>query len=63
MDWDDISKPKPSREIIVGESLERLSLDELNERIVRLKSEIERVEKEIEHKQAIGARAESVFKT
>ncbi len=63
MDWDDISKPKPSREIVVGESLERLSLDELNERIVRLKSEIERVEKEIEHKQAIGARAESVFKT
>ncbi|MGI9520019.1 MAG: DUF1192 domain-containing protein [Hyphomicrobiaceae bacterium] len=63
MDWDDISKPNPTREVIVGQSLERLSLEELRERIVLLRDEIERVEKEIELKQAVGARAAAVFKT
>ena len=62
MDWDDVQKPtKP--EIVVGENLERLSLAELEARVVALEAEVARVRTEVERKKSIGAQAESVFKS
>jgi uncharacterized small protein (DUF1192 family) len=61
MDWDDL-KPKPKREIIVGEKLEGLSVDELKERIAALTAEIGRVEAELAAKQKHEAAARSLFK-
>ena len=62
MDWDDVSKPKAD-EIVVGQSLERLSLDDLAARLTALRREIERVEQEITRKKSIGASADAVFKS
>ena len=47
MDWDDVRKPPASgNEVIVGETLERHSVDELEHRIKTLEAEIERVRDE-----------------
>ncbi len=62
MDWDDAAQPKQDV-VTVGESLERLSVDELAHRITVLEREIERVRAEMEKKQAHGAAAESIFKS
>ncbi len=62
MDWDDIGKPKTD-EVVIGQSLERLSLDELTARVTALRQEIERVEQEITRKKSIEANAAAVFKS
>jgi uncharacterized small protein (DUF1192 family) len=61
MDWDEV-RPKPKAEIVVGEKLESLSVDELNARIAALRAEITRVEAELEVKRSRVAAAQSLFK-
>lgn len=60
MDWDDL-KPKPAKAIMVGETLETLSLAELETRIASLTGEIERTRAEIERKQKHTAAADALF--
>ena len=61
MDWDD-ERPKSVRQVIVGDGLDTLSVDELQERIAALKAEIERVESELRKKQMQSAAADKLFK-
>lgn len=61
MDWDDM-KPKPKPGLTIGESLETLSLAELEARIAALTGEIDRVKAEIAAKKAHEADASAVFK-
>jgi uncharacterized small protein (DUF1192 family) len=61
MDWDDL-KPRPTKAVTLGESLETLSIAELDERIVALTGEIERVRREVQAKKAHEAAAAAVFK-
>lgn len=49
-------------EIVLGESLDRLSVEDLERRIERLRSEISRVEAAIAGRKASHAAAESVFR-
>jgi len=64
MDWDDVRQPSSGgQQVIVGETLERHSVDELQLRIKALEAEIERVRQELETKRQHEARAASVFKT
>lgn len=62
MDWDEARQPS-KEEIVVGQSLERLSVDELQARVAALKSEISRVETELARKKAVGDAAAAVFKS
>lgn len=62
MDLDDF-RPKPKPEIIVGEKLEALSVGELEDRVVALRREIERVETELSAKRSRVAAAEALFKS
>ncbi len=62
MDWDDVTKPK-SDAAVIGQNLERMSVDELQHLVSNLEQEIVRVKAEIERKKAIGAQAASVFKS
>jgi uncharacterized small protein (DUF1192 family) len=61
MDWDDL-KPKPAPVVTVGENLQNLSIAELEQRIVALSAEIERVRQELQAKKAHEAAAAAVFK-
>lgn len=64
MDWDDLS-PKsktPAGAIEVGQTLETLSVAELEQRISALKAEIARVEAELAKKKAHEAAAAALFK-
>jgi uncharacterized small protein (DUF1192 family) len=61
MDWDDV-RPKPKAEIVVGEKLEALSVDELTARIAALEAEIDRVRAELDVKRNRVAAAQSLFK-
>ena len=61
MDWDEAQK-KPAKGLIVGESLETLSLAELERRIEALNGEIARVRGEIERKRAHEQAASALFK-
>ncbi len=61
MDWDDL-KPKPAPAVTVGENLQNLSIAELEQRIVALSAEIERVREELQAKKAHEAAAAAVFK-
>ncbi len=61
MDWDDV-RPKPKPDIVVGEKLESLSVDDLLQRIAALESEIERVNTELAVKRGRVAAAEALFK-
>jgi uncharacterized small protein (DUF1192 family) len=61
MDWDDL-KPKAPKGITLGESLESLSVAELDARIVSLEQEIERVRTELAAKKAHEATAAAIFK-
>ena len=56
------SKPKAPLAHEIGQNLDALSAPELAERIARLRSEIARLEKAIEARQATRAAADSVFK-
>jgi uncharacterized small protein (DUF1192 family) len=61
MDWDDL-KPKAPKGVTLGESLESLSVGELEARIVALRQEIERVQAELTAKKTHEAAAAAVFK-
>ncbi len=63
MDWDDVSKPQAGQQVVVGELLERHSVDELEHRIKTLEAEIERVREELARKRAHEAKAASIFKS
>jgi len=61
MDWDEL-KPKPAKGITLGESLESLSIGELEARIAALQAEIDRVKDNVARKRAHEAAAAAVFK-
>jgi uncharacterized small protein (DUF1192 family) len=61
MDWDDL-KPKAPKGITLGETLESLSVAELDARIVALEQEIERVKAELARKKAYETAAAAIFK-
>jgi uncharacterized small protein (DUF1192 family) len=61
MDWDDV-RPQPKREIIVGASLEALSIEELEARIVALQGEIERVRATLTARRSQQQAADAIFK-
>jgi uncharacterized small protein (DUF1192 family) len=56
------AKPKPTRAHELGQNIDDLSAPELQERIALMRSEIDRLEKAIEARQATRAAADSVFK-
>jgi uncharacterized small protein (DUF1192 family) len=55
--------PKPARKLLVPPPLDMLGIDELNEYIVLLQAEIERVRAKIASKDAAKAAAAAFFKT
>jgi uncharacterized small protein (DUF1192 family) len=61
MDWDE-ERPKPKAAVSLGESLETLSVAELEARIKALEAEIVRVKVELERKRAHEAVAAKLFK-
>jgi uncharacterized small protein (DUF1192 family) len=61
MDWDEL-RPKPAKDVTLGEPLENLSVGELEARIAALKNEIERVKENLQAKKAHEAAAAAVFK-
>jgi uncharacterized small protein (DUF1192 family) len=63
-DDDPVFAPKPKAPVAheIGQNLDALSAPELAERIALLRSEIDRLEKAIEARQATRAAAASVFK-
>ena len=62
MDWDEARQPA-KEEVVVGQSLERMSVDELTALVAVLQGEISRVEAEITRKKSIGDAAAAVFKS
>jgi uncharacterized small protein (DUF1192 family) len=63
MDLDDLMKPKKPAGAVLGENIERLSVAELEARLMALADERVRVESEIAARKASRAVAEGVFKT
>lgn len=61
MDLDDL--PKKQTDMVIGESLERLSIAELEQRIQALESEIARIRAEIARKQASRSAADAFFRS
>ena len=61
MDWEE-ARPK-SDVAVIGETLERLSVGELEARITLFEKEIERVRAELEKKRAHEAQAAKLFKS
>ena len=61
MDWDEL-KPRPAKVTTLGEDLRTLSVSELEQRLVELARETDRVRAEIEAKKAHEAAAAAVFK-
>ena len=61
MDWDEV-RPKPKVGVAIGESLETLSVAELQARIVELEREIARVKTELEAKRRHEDAASALFK-
>ena len=63
-DNDPVFAPKPKAPVAheIGQNIDDLSAPELSERIALLRSEIDRLEKAIEARQATRAAAASVFK-
>ena len=61
MDWDE-AKQKMVKDAQVGESLDTLSISDLEARIVAFETEIVRVRAEITRKKAHEAAAASLFK-
>ncbi len=53
---------KRQRDIVIGEDLSMLSVEELEERIELLKQEIERITTDIQSKQSSLSAAEAFFK-
>lgn len=63
MDWDEARSPSGVQQVVVGETLERHSVDELQQRIRLLEEEIQRVRVELEAKRDHEENAASVFKS
>jgi uncharacterized small protein (DUF1192 family) len=61
MSWDD-ELPRPKAVITVGEKLDQLSLEELDERLASLEAEIVRVTSERKAKKALVTAAAALFK-
>jgi uncharacterized small protein (DUF1192 family) len=63
-DDDPVFAPQPKAPVAheIGQNIDDLSAPELSERIVLLRSEIDRLERAIEARQATRAAAASVFK-
>jgi uncharacterized small protein (DUF1192 family) len=57
----DDDSPRPKRQIVMGEDLYGYSVEELEERIDRLKGEIDRVAAELKSKKSGLAAADSLF--
>lgn len=62
MDWDDIVPKTPKTGLAIGESLETLSVAELEARIGALEAEIVRVKAELEAKRRHEEAASALFK-
>jgi uncharacterized small protein (DUF1192 family) len=62
MDWDE-AQAKGKNEVIVGETLSRMSIGEPEARVAALEAEITRTNAEIEKKKAHSAAAGAIFKT
>lgn len=62
MDTDDLLPRSKPQGVMLGEDLSRLSIEELETRLLLLEQERARVEAEIAAKRASRAAAESVFK-
>ncbi len=62
--YDDEPGAPPARKIAheIGQDLSRVSVEELQERVLLLKSEIERVERELSSKSAQRQAADMLFK-
>jgi uncharacterized small protein (DUF1192 family) len=56
------AKPKPRLAHEIGQNIDALSAPELAERVALLRSEIDRLEKAIEAREATRAAADSIFK-
>ncbi len=63
MDLDDLLPPKKPGGLAVGDSLEALSLAELEQRIKALEAEIVRVRAEIDRKRRHEEAARALFKS
>ena len=61
MDWDDLT-PTPKPKAAIGESLDTLSVDELEARVTAFAAEIERVKAELARKRAHESAAAALFK-
>ncbi len=61
MDWDD-AKPTAAKVAGIGDTLETLSVAELEQRIGALAAEIERVKAELARKRAHESAAAALFK-
>ena len=63
-DDDPVFAPKPKAPVAheIGQNIDDLSAPELSERIALLRSEIDRLEKAIEARQATRSAADSIFK-
>ena len=62
MDWDE-QTPRPAKAVTLGEDLRTLSVSELEQRLMQLAHETERVRAEMQAKKAHEAAAAAVFKT
>jgi uncharacterized small protein (DUF1192 family) len=59
---DEIINKKPTKDVLISESLYQLSLSDLIERIEFLENEIDRCKKEINNKKLSKNLAEMIFK-
>lgn len=62
MDWDE-AQAKAKADITIGENLGRMSIAELEARILALEAEIARTRTEIATKKAHSAAASAIFKS
>ena len=61
--FDDEDRAKPRPDLVIGEDLDAISIEELEKRITLLEAEISRLRTEIVSKQGTRASAENFFKT
>ncbi len=60
--FDEETEPAKKTDHVVGQDLSTLSLEELEARIALMRSEIERLQREIEAKRSTAEAANSIFK-
>ena len=61
-EMDDERSAKKTAEIVIGEDLSLLSVEELEERISACETEIERIRSELDAKKSSLAAAQAIFK-